>query len=304
MFLRPPKILFCLLLMAVISPLSRGDESITVLPLWSGSVPGERGDVEAEQTLPPRDGEAPVQRVTNVTQPTLSVYRPAPEKANGTAVIVCPGGGYQILAWDKEGTEVAQWLNSLGITAAVLKYRVPRRAERPKHLAPLQDVQRAIRLVRQHAAEWNLAADRIGILGFSAGGHLSATAATNFDQTYYVAVDQADQLSCRPDFVVLIYPAYLVEAGKLSAEIRVNEKTPPVFFVHAGDDRIGPENSIGMYLALKQAEVPAELHVFTSGGHGFGLRPSDHPVSQWPRQCADWLRNRGWIGPNVSPPKP
>jgi len=291
------------LLLVLLSPQIQAADPWVTLPVWPGTVPGERGEVGAEQILPPREGETPVQRVTNVTQPTISVYRPAPEKSNGTAVVICPGGGYQILAFDKEGTEVAEWLNSLGVTAVVLKYRVPRRADQPKHLAPLQDAQRAIRLVRQHAAEWNLAVDRIGLLGFSAGGHLSAVAATNFDQTYYVPVDEADKLSCRPDFVVLIYPAYLVEAGKLNAEVRVGAQTPPMFFVHAGNDRIGPENSIGMYLALKAVDVPAELHVFTSGGHGFGLRPSADPVSKWPQQCADWLLNGGWIGPNVRGPQ-
>jgi acetyl esterase/lipase len=262
--------------------------------VWPGDAPGEKGDVGEEKTLPPQ-GDRPVERITNVTRPDIAVY-PAPEDQNtGAAVLVCPGGGYNILAWDLEGVEVAEWLNSIGVSAFVLKYRVPRREGREKHEAPLQDAQRAMSLVRSRAKEWGVDPGRIGILGFSAGGHLSATAATNFDRRSYESLDAVDEVSCRPDFAVLVYPAYLTEGDglTLAPEIRVSAETPPVFFAHAGDDRIGPENSIAMYLALKQAGVPGELHVYARGGHGFGLRPAEHPAPTWPARCEAWLKSQG-----------
>ncbi len=266
------------------------------LDVWPGQAPGERkGEVGEEQLQPPRKEQKPVQRLTNVTQPTITVYRPQPEKDTGAAVLICPGGGYSILAWDLEGTEVAAWLNSIGVTGIVLKYRVPRRKDRAKHDAPLQDAQRALSLVRQHSEEWNLDARRIGILGFSAGGHLAAAASTNFVRRNYDPIDDVETLSCRPDFTVLIYPAYLTSETGLAPEFRVTKETPETFFVHAGNDPISPENSIAFYLALKKANVPAELHIYASGGHGFGLRPSSHPASSWPARCEQWLRSRGFL---------
>ncbi len=262
-----------------------------VLQVWPDQAPDEKGDIEDEKLLPPK-GEKPIDRLTNVTKPTITVYKPDKEKDTGTAVLICPGGGYHILAMDLEGTEVADWLNSIGVTGIVLKYRVPRRKDRPKHLAPLQDAQRAMSLVRKHAKQWRIDPSRIGILGFSAGGHLSAAASTNFDKRWYEPIDDDDGICCRPDFTVLVYPAYLTESDKLAPEIRVTEETPPTFFVHADNDRISSENSARMYLALKKAGVPAELHIFTSGGHGFGLRPSDAPCSNWPRHCEKWLQSR------------
>ena len=273
-----------------------------VMNVWPAGAPGEKGDIGEERLMPPQ-GEKQVDRLSNVSVPTITVYKPAKEKDTGTAVLICPGGGYSILAMDLEGTEVAEWLNSIGVTGIVLKYRVPRRKDQEKHLAPLQDAQRAMSLVRRHADDWGIAKDRIGILGFSAGGHLSATASTNFDRRAYEPIDEVDQLSCRPDFTVLVYPAYLTGEGaaaskELAPEIRVTAETPPAFFAHAGDDRISPENSIAMYLALKRAGVPAELHVYSSGGHGFGLRPSEQQCSTWPQSCERWLRSRGLLNRN------
>ncbi|TVS12228.1 MAG: alpha/beta hydrolase [Planctomycetaceae bacterium] len=270
-----------------------------VMNVWPAAAPGEKGDLGDERLLPPR-GEKPVDRLTDVSVPTITVHKPAAEEDTGAAVLICPGGGYHILAMDLEGTEVADWLNSIGVTGIVLKYRVPRRKEQEKHVAPLQDAQRAMSLVRQHAADWGIAEDRIGILGFSAGGHLAAAASTNFDRRTYDPIDETDRIGCRPDFTVLIYPAYLTgegaeASGELAPEIRVSAETPPAFFVHAGDDHISPENSIAMYLALKRAGVPAELHVYESGGHGFGLRPTEHPCSTWPQSCERWLRSRGLL---------
>lgn len=265
------------------------------LDVWPGKAPGETGEVGEEKVLPQGQGK-PIIRLTNVTRPTITVFPAAKEKNTGAAVLVCPGGGYGILAWDLEGTEVAEWLNTIGVTAIVLKYRVPRRKDRAKHDAPLQDAQRAMSLVRQHADEWKIDSERIGILGFSAGGHLSAATSTNFDKRNYEAIDETDKLSCRPDFAVLIYPAYLTEKEGLAPEIRVTAKTPQTFFVHASNDGISSRNSIAMYLALKEAKVPAELHIYATGGHGFGLRPTEHPASAWPQRCEQWMKSRGLLG--------
>lgn len=269
-------------------------EQPLALNVWPGDAPGEKGDIGAEQVQPDTSSN-PVKRVSNVSQPTLTVFKPAKEKDTGAAVLVCPGGGYNILAFDKEGTEVAEWLNSIGVTGVVLKYRVPRRKDLPKHQAPLQDAQRAMSLVRSHAGEWGIDPKRIGVLGFSAGGHLSATLSTNYDQRAYAPIDDADKVSCRPDFTVLVYPTYLIEGDKLAPEMRVTSETPPTLLAHAYDDRIGPENSISLFLALKKAGVPAELHVYGSGGHGFGLRTSEHPAHTWPARTADWLKSRGML---------
>jgi acetyl esterase/lipase len=274
---------------------SLAQEKPLTLDVWPGNAPGETGEIGEEKYQDAQPGQRQVQRLTNVTKPTIAVFKPPKEKDTGAAVLICPGGGYNILALDLEGTEVAQWLNTIGVTGIVLKYRVPKRPDQPKHAAPLKDAQRAMSLVRSHASAWGLDPKRIGILGFSAGGHLAATASTNFDLRQYETIDATDAVDCRPDFTVLIYPAYLAEGEKLTPEIRVTSQSPPTFFVHAGDDRIGPENSARMYLALKQAGVPGELHIYTKGGHGFGLRPSADAVSTWPKRCEEWLVAGGWL---------
>lgn len=288
------RIAFVAACLVLFSTVSRSEE-LPAVAVWPAAAPGEKGGIGEEQVQPNKPGEKQVERLTNVSHPTVTVYKPAAAEDSGAAVLICPGGGYHILAMDLEGKEVAKWLNSIGVTGIVLKYRVPRREGQEKHVAPLQDAQRGMSLVRSRAAEWKIDPARIGILGFSAGGHLAAVASTNFDQRAYAPVDEIDRTSCRPDFTVLIYPAYLAEGLSLLPEIRVSGETPPVFFVHAGDDRISPENSISMYLALKAAGVPAELHVFGAGGHGFGLRPSEHPVSKWPVLCEQWMRSRGLV---------
>jgi acetyl esterase/lipase len=221
-------------------------------------------------------------------------------------VLITPGGGYNLLAWDLEGEEVAGWLNSIGVAGIVLKYRVPRRPDTPRDAAPPQaqmDAQRAMSVVRARAGEWGLDPKRIGMLGFSAGGHLTAWTATNFDKRAYEPLDETDRVSCRPDFAVLVYPAYLVPKGKdeLAPDIRVSKETPPVFFAHAGDDGVSADNSIVMYRALKKAGVPAELHVYATGGHGFGLRPSDKPCSTWPQRCGEWMKAQGLLKAKSSP---
>jgi acetyl esterase/lipase len=289
--------LFLLLLLTMLAAPITAAEPI-IIDVWPDKVPGEKGDIGPEQLQPPRGRGKPIQRLTNVTRPTITVYRPKKDQDTGAAVLICPGGGYHILAWDLEGTEVAEWLNTIGVTGIVLKYRVPRRQGREKHDGPLQDAQRAMSLVRKHADEWGIDANRIGILGFSAGGHLSAATSTNFDKRSYQAVDAIDRISCRPDFAVLVYPAYLIDGDELSAEIRVTADTPQTFFVHASDDGISSENSIAMYLALKKAKVRTEIHIYASGGHGFGLRPTEHPASTWPKRCEQWLRSRGILEAN------
>lgn len=276
---------------------AEGPEPKWTLPLWTGTAPGETGKIPAEGAEPQRPGQKEVHRVNNVTVPQIQVFPAPADKANGTAVVICPGGGYSILAWDLEGTEVAAWLNSLGVTGIVLKYRVPKREGRPKHEAPLQDAQRALRLSRAHAKAWGIDPNRLGILGFSAGGHLAATTSTNDDRPAYPEGDEFDKLSAKPDFAVLVYPAYLVEKGALAPEIRVTPKTPPTILIHAGDDRISPENSARMYLALKETGVPAELHIYSKGGHGYGLRPSADAVSTWPDRCAAWFKAQGLLEP-------
>lgn len=276
------------------------------IDLWPGKAPGERAPIAAEKFLDDKPGERPVKRLANVSKPSLTVHRPPPGTNTGTAVIIAPGGGYHILAWDLEGEEVAAWLNSLGVTAVILKYRVPRRPGQPKDRPPpgaLQDAQRALSLVRSRAASWGIDPGRIGMLGFSAGGHLTAWASTAFDQRAYKPIDAADKVSCRPDFAVLIYPGYLIQTGtvKLSPELRVSARTPPTFLVHAGDDPISSENSAVMYLALDRANVPAELHLYPRGGHGFGLRPSEDPISSWPQRCGDWMKSMGLLTPPARP---
>ena len=277
--------------------LAAAEKSLTI-NLWPKSVPGEKEAIAEEKTQVQKD-TGKVTSITNVSVPTIAVYRPAKDHDTGVAVVVAPGGGYNNLAIGHEGEDVAEWLNSIGVTAVVLKYRVPRRADQPKNEPPigaLQDAQRAISLVRGKASEWGLDPKRIGMLGFSAGGHLAAWAATNSDKRAYEAVDAADQVSCRPDFAVMIYPGGVISRDKpteLSPEIRVSSTTPPSFFAHAGDDRVSPENSVRMYLALKQAGVPADLHIYSKGGHGFGLRPSKNPSNTWPKRCEEWLRSQG-----------
>jgi acetyl esterase/lipase len=272
---------------------ARAEDKPAVLNVWPDKVPGEKGDIGEEKMT----GKQGSRQLTDVSKPTLTVYRPAKDKDTGVAVIIAPGGGYRFLAWDHEGEDVAAWLNSLGVTGVLLKYRVPRRPANPD--AALQDAQRAVSLVRSKAKEWGVESDKIGMLGFSAGGHLTAQTSTNFDKRSYEAIDDADKESCRPDFAVVIYPGGVVDREKqqLKPEIRVSKDTPPTFLAQSNDDQVGPENSAVLYLALKKAGVPAELHIFATGGHGYGMRPSKNPASEWPKRCEDWLRTQKVLKP-------
>lgn len=272
--------------------------------LWPGKAPGDEESLPAEtDSSKPGEGKVagkPIIRLTNVSDPSITVYPPPTDRNTGAAVVVCPGGGYHILAMDLEGTEVCEWLNSIGVTGVLLKYRVPTRPNREKYAAPLEDVQRAIRLVRSDSESWHLDSHRIGVLGFSAGGHLAATASTRFANSSYPEVDAADKLSCRPDFAVLIYPAYLTpeKDGKtVSPELSITSDTPPTFLVMTEDDPVRVENVLTYVGALKKAGVQAELHVYSSGGHGYGLRPTEEPVTRWPALAAGWMDGRGLLGP-------
>lgn len=270
-----------------VSAESASPQGTLAINIWPGKAPGEICD----KTEGPNPSKDDIIRLANVSTPSITIYKAEKTGSPTAAVVVCPGGGYSILAMNLEGTEIATWLNSIGVTAVLLKYRVPN-----NRAGAFMDVQRAVRLARKNAKEWNIDPDRIGIIGFSAGGHLSAHASTGFEIKSYDPVDDADQLSCRPDFAMLIYPAYLVKKDfTLSDELPVNEKTPRTILVQAQDDGIPVENAIYYYLALKKAKVPSELHIFPTGGHGYGLRPSKNAVSSWPKLCETWMGKTGMI---------
>jgi len=253
---------------------------------------------------------------TDVSRPTMTVYAPEGHNA-GLAVVVFPGGGYQVLAMDGEGTEICGWLTSRGITCVLLKYRVPNSGPTlidghryyPKVQTALQDAQRTLGLVRQHAAQWHVDPHKIGVIGFSAGGHLVAAVSTHFAQRTYPPVDTADALSCRPDFAIAVYPGHLwvheddnhatrnQEDLSLRPDIRVRADTPPTFLLQAEDDHVdGVEQSLAYYVALQKAGVPTELHLYAKGGHAFGLRATNLPVGRWPQLVEQWLHTIGMLG--------
>ncbi|MBP8256684.1 MAG: alpha/beta hydrolase [Opitutaceae bacterium] len=266
--------------------------------VWPGAVPGEDGFRKPANYKEP-DSKGDTQRIGWVSDPTLTLFPVTGPAAQPLSVLVFPGGAYNILAWDKEGTEVAAWLNSLGISAAVLKYRVPRRDMDAPYKAPLQDAQRALRLLRANTKPWAMPVQKLGVIGFSAGGNLAVMTATHFSDTTYPTQDAADSLSCRPDFVMPIYPAYLGDeknAGPLSPLVTVTRDTPPVFVAVTDDDALRGVNAASFYIELKKAHVPSELHIYAKGGHGYGLRPSENPVSQWPKRAEEWLRAMKILG--------
>ena len=279
-------------LLAIAAPAQVKSSEPAVILLWPDGAPGAVGKEDADQ-------------------PSLRIYLPPPEKATGTGIVVCPGGGYGALAMDHEGKQIAEWLNSLGVAAFVLKYRL---GPRYHHPAPLQDAQRALRYVRLHEREFGLSANRIGIWGFSAGGHLGSTAGTHFDNGNPTAADPIERTSSRPDFMILAYPVISFSAEythkgsrgnllgdnpdsklveSLSNETQVSQQTPPTFLFHTNADTGVPaENSVAFYLALRKAGVPAEMHIYEQGRHGVGLAPSDPVLSTWSGRLADWLKRR------------
>ena len=284
-------------------------------PLYPGDAPGSKGVKDNEKIIDRNEGKGrPDLAAVNVHKPTLTIHLPADSRASGAAVIICPGGGYQRCVIGKEGNDAARWLTSIGAAGIVLKYRLPRpEGHVYGHAVPLMDLQRAIRTVRSRAKEWKLKPDRIGVMGFSAGGHLASTAGTHFDNGSPKASDPIDKISSRPDFMVLVYPVVSLSDAvghggsrknllgdkpdeklvKLySNELQVTRETPPTFLVSTSDDPVKAENSINFYLALRKAQVPAELHVYEQGGHGYGLRRSANPVAGWPERCCDWMKSR------------
>ena len=284
--------------LTAVAPVAKAIGSRQIVPLWADGAPGAKG-------------------IRRGDKPTLTIYLPSEEKATGAAVVICPGGGYGHLATDHEGHQIARWLNSFGVAGFILQYRHRGSGSGYGHPAPLQDAQRAVRMVRARADEWNVDPARIGILGFSAGGHLASSAGTHFQNRYSDVKDSIDQVSCRPDFMILIYPVVsftesfthkgsrrnllgenpekeLVE--NLSNERQVTQETPPTFLVHGNDDKVvPPENSIFFYLALRKTKVPAEMHIYENGRHGFGLGKRFGAVSSWQVRCEAWMRGRGLL---------
>ena len=252
--------------------------------LWPGKVPGEvKEKMHPAVDTSQKDG---IIRFSEVTNPAFEVFLPDPTYNNHSAVIVCPGGGYQILAYDLEGTEIASWLNKIGFTAFVLQYRIPNKKE-----GALQDAQRAIRIVRDNSKKWNVDPDRIGIMGFSAGGSLSARTSILFNKETYSPVDKSDSISCRPSFTMLIYPAYLDQGPDLSLtpELKLNKDVPPIFIFQTSDDPYG-NSALVMASALRNAKLPVEMHLLPEGGHGYGVRPGKIAAETWPKLAEQWLK--------------
>jgi len=279
----------------VISSLAASAAPLT-LPLWTGEVPGEKDQKVGEEKVEDRNNDG-ITRTSNVSKPTITVYPASANNANGAAVIVAPGGGYGILASKHEGTDVCDWLNEIGVTAILLKYRVPRRANLEKHHAPMQDAQRAVSLVRSKAAEWNIDPNRIGLLGFSAGGHLTATVLTS-DGSVSFPMEDVDKHSPIPDFGLLIYPAYLKsekDPNKLVPEVSVDKNTPPSFVVIAHGDSRFVEGAALYYLAMQRAKRQCELHIYGKGGHGYGMKEIPERVGEWTTQAAGWMKETGLL---------
>lgn len=291
-------LLFAAAGLVAVSPFAAGPP---VLKLWPGTPPGDQGGLPPEaDTTKPTDNQVagrPLIRLGNVSDPTVTFFRAPADRANGACVLVCPGGGYNILASDLEGTEVCDWLNSVGVHAALLKYRVPKRPGREPHAAPLEDAQRAMGLLRQRAAEWGVDTNRIGVLGFSAGGHLAAVL-SNTPQRAYPPVDAADDLPARPNFAVLIYPGYLTDkdqGDRVRPELPLSTNTPPTFLAITQDDPVRVETALGYAAGLQREKVPFELHVYPRGGHGYGLRRTENPMTWWPDRAGEWMKFSGWV---------
>jgi acetyl esterase/lipase len=271
----------CVVVLAALA----GKPGAEIVAVWpEGKMPG-RGAPEPESEIVRGDG---FHRFTNISRPTLSIF-PAPKTDRpAPAMIVCPGGGYSYVVYDKEGTEIAAWLNSAGITALVLKYRTPN-----NRAGALEDVQRALSLARVRSAAWNIDPKRLGVIGFSAGGNLAAKASTLFEQRAYTAIDDVDQQSCRPDFAVLVYPAYLDDRnGHVASDLDLKAKIPPTLIVHTEDDKTYVAGSKLYHTALLEARVPHEFKLYPTGGHGYGLHCT-RDAKVWPQDALDWLRKVG-----------
>lgn len=304
---RPLKVLFQSVAIAVAlaaTPPVCAERPDEVIDLWPSGPPGGKMNVGPEQDFT-KDTDNLIAgrriiKLGNVTTPQAHVFLPPANLRTGASVVICPGGGFSILAWDLEGTEVAQWLNTLGIAGIVLKYRVPTRDQDPRWMAPAQDAQRTISLVRHRTADWGLDPEKIGILGFSAGG-MTALKASLAKDRFYDAIDEADERPCRPNRTILIYAGGLPKDDAERDELVVDAETPPMFIAHAFDDFVPVAGTANMMLALKKAEVASELHIYDAGGHGYGLRRRDDmPVTAWIEPCAAWLRRAGWVDKTLS----
>lgn len=277
------------------------------LPLWPNGAP-ESTQIKGPETDITKPTDALVagkklMHLTNISKPSLAVYPPTTANT-GAAVLVFPGGGYRILAYDLEGTEVCTWLNSIGVTCVLVKYRVPFDNHYPENTADLEDAQQAMRITRSHASEWHIDPNRIGVLGFSAGAHLAAVLSNHSD--YKRPGEPANETSARPDFALIIYPGYLADApalDKLARGIDPTSNTPPTFLLQAEDDPVHEENSLVYFQALKEAKVPAELHIFAQGGHGYGLRPTNLPITHWPALAETWLHTIHVLGGSSASPQ-
>lgn len=280
----------------------KASEAKQEIKIWPNGLPAGSVKLAPDRVanLKNRESKHPRGHLFYVESPTLTIYPAAKENANGCGVVICPGGGYNFLAWDHEGIEVAEWFNSIGVTAFVLKYRIPRRIPDKIHWEPMQDVQRAVRLVRHDAKKYKVDPKRIGTLGFSAGGHLTVMSGLHHMTKCYEPLDEADKESARPDFICPIYAAYLgnnysddkVELGPL---IKVNDKAPPTFMAVTWDDKMRGAQSALLFAKLKENNVAAELHAFTNGGHGYGIRESKNAVSKWHLDLEAWLKSSGFL---------
>jgi acetyl esterase/lipase len=285
------------------------------LKLWPEGIPGSKSDPEYIEKITTENGR--IIRCERVTDPDLTVYLPPRGKANGTAVLICPGGGYAALAFDHEGNAIAEWLNENGIAGIILKYRLPSdKIMVDKSVGPLQDAQEAVRIIRRNATGWNINSERVGVIGFSAGGHLASTLSTHYNEIVY---DIGDEVSARPDFSILIYPVISFDSTithrgtrnnliglnpeeekviHFSNDLQITDETPPAFLVHSADDKAVPAmNSIRYFTGLQKNNIPAELHIFRKGGHGFGLAPKGGTESSWPELCMKWMKVSGFVNP-------
>lgn len=291
----------CSLMLGIITSPSLAGTPTTV-NIWPGKPPGETKDLPPEVDLT-KDTDKLIAgkriiKLGNVSIPQIAVYKPEKSKDTGASVIICPGGGHNILAYDLEGTEVAEWLNTLGVTGIVLKYRVPFRNPDKRWSAAVADAQRTVSLVRSKANEWNLDPARIGICGFSAGGETAGLTSLFLDSRQYTPMDDVDKVSCKPDFAILIYPGGFDTKGQaqMRESIKVTKDTPPMFLIHAFDDPVTANNSLALAVELKKSGVPTELHIYDAGGHGYGLRQvKTLPITTWPKRCEEWMERRGLL---------
>jgi acetyl esterase/lipase len=285
----------------ILTTLGSAAEPITV-KLWPDGTPNPMAPVsDATSNLIKSYGPTGPNRITDVLDPTLTIFRP--ESPNGTTVLVAPGGGYMFLSWLTEGTQVCEWLNSIGVTAALLKYRTPTRDEKEMHTMPVEDAQRAIGILRHNAAEWGINPERIGILGFSAGANLAGHVAWDRTPRTFAQYDKLDDQR-PPDFLVFVYGGGFLDRedkSKFRVGFKVPQDAPPAFFVVAHDDRSNPLEAAMLYLEYKKLNLHAELHIFTKGGHGFGMRKENKPINEWPQRCGEWMDSMGFLKPSAPP---